>query len=64
MILNLFESAVQRRKDDRDLNAIHKKYGDDVVEVLDGRVKDETLSDRDRKHWARLLRKARQRFGN
>ena len=62
MILGLFESDAQRRKDDRDLDAIHRKYGDGVVEVLDERVNDTTLSGRDRKHWARLLRKARQRF--
>ncbi len=62
MLLNLFESGIQRRKDDRDLKAIHKRYGEKAVQVLDDRVNDENLSERDRKHWARLLRKARQRF--
>lgn len=62
MVLGLFESAEQRRKDDRDLDAIHKKYGDTTIDVLDGRAKDANLTDRERKHWARLLRKARQRF--
>ncbi|AOG00073.1 MAG: hypothetical protein ACT6R2_07475 [Blastomonas fulva] len=62
MVLSLFESAEQRRKDDRELDTIHKKYGDTTVDVLDARARDESLTDRERKHWSRLLRKARQRF--
>jgi len=62
MVLSLFESAEQRRKDDRELETIHKKYGDTTVDVLDARARDESLTDRERKHWSRLLRKARQRF--
>ncbi|MGQ3176318.1 hypothetical protein [Blastomonas fulva] len=58
----MFESAEQRRKDDRELDTIHKKYGDTTVDVLDARARDESLTDRERKHWSRLLRKARQRF--
>lgn len=63
MILGLFESAEQRRKDERDLDNMSRRYGDDVVKVLQARVNDEKLSERDRKHWARLLRKAKSRFG-
>lgn len=62
MVLSLFESAEQRRKDDRELDTIHKKYGDTTVDILDARARDESLTDRERKHWSRLLRKARQRF--
>lgn len=62
MVLRLFESAEQRRKDDGDLLSMHKRFGDDIINVLESRVADERLRDRDRKHWARLLRKARQRF--
>ncbi|WP_430388442.1 hypothetical protein [Blastomonas fulva] len=62
MVLSLFESAEQRRKDERELDTIHKKYGDTTVDVLDARAHDESLTDRERKHWSRLLRKARQRF--
>lgn len=61
MVLTLFESATQRRKDDSELKSLHKRYGGELAAVLEGRVADENLSDRDRKHWARLLRKARQR---
>jgi hypothetical protein len=62
MVLALFESASQRRKDDSELKALHKRFGSEIATVLEGRVADEKLSERDRKHWARLLRKARQRF--
>lgn len=64
MVLSLFESAEQRRKDDDDLKAMHKKYGAEIFEVLEHRATDTALSDRDRKHWSRLLRKARQRFAD
>lgn len=63
MILGLFESAEQRRKDTRDLDNMFKRYGDEIINVLQSRVDDDTLRERDRKHWARLLRKARSRFG-
>lgn len=62
MVLGLFESAEQRRKDDGDLKSLHKRYGAEIVNVLEARAGDEKLSDRDRRHWSRLLRKARQRF--
>lgn len=62
MVLTLFESAEQRRKDDSDLKSLHKRYGAEIVGVLEGRADDANLSERDRKHWTRLLRKARQRF--
>ena len=63
MILGLFESVEQRRKDEDELTAIHHKYGEDTCKVLKARVSDEKLKQRDRKHWARLLRKAKARFG-
>lgn len=62
MVLSLFESAAQRRKDDDDLKSMHKRYGAEIFDVLEARASDEELSDRDRKHWSRLLRKARLRF--
>ena len=64
MVLGLFESAEQRLNDDRDLKAMHRRYGDEIFAILESRVEDETLAKRDRKHWARLLRKARSRFAN
>lgn len=63
MVLSLFESADQRRRDDEELGTIHRKYGDETCKILQARVNDETLKSRDRKHWARLLRKAKSRFG-
>ncbi len=62
MVLSLFESAEQRRRDNDELSAMHRKYGDEICSVLAARVEDENLSARDRKHWSRLLRKARARF--
>jgi len=64
MVLSLFESAHQRRNDDRDLKAMYKQYGGEIFGVLEGRVNDEVLTERDRKHWARLVRKARSRYSN
>lgn len=64
MMLGLFETAEQRRKDERDLDALHLKYADEICNVLEARVNDDSLRTRDRKHWRRLLRKARQRFDN
>lgn len=63
MILGLFESAEQRRKDARDLSDMFEKYGEDLIDVLQARADDTKLRDRDRKHWARLLRKARSQYG-
>lgn len=63
MILGLFESADQRRRDARDLSDMFDKYGDDLVDVLRARAEDPKLRDRDRKHWSRLLRKARSQYG-
>ena len=63
MILGLFESAEQRCKDERDLENMYRRYGDDIVKVLQARVNDTKLRERDRKHWARLLRKAKSRYG-
>ncbi len=63
MILGLFESAEQRRKDARDLRDMFEKYGDDLIEILQARSEDTKLRDRDRKHWSRLLRKARSQYG-
>jgi hypothetical protein len=62
--MNLFQSAEQRRKDDDDLQELHVKYGDTIIEVLRARCDNENLRSRDRKHWSRLLRKARSQFSD
>lgn len=64
MIFSLFETAEHRRKDDEDLKSLHERYGTEIVDVLEARAGDDTLSARDRRHWTRLLRKARQRFAD
>lgn len=64
MVLGFFESAEQRRKDLREIELIHKKYGETTIAVLEGRATDAALTDRERKHWARLLGKARRRYGD
>jgi hypothetical protein len=64
MVLGLFESAEQRRKDLREIEMIHMKYGDTIIAVLEGRAKDPALTSRERRHWARLLTKARRQYKN
>ena len=63
MVLKLFESADQRRKDQDDLQELYVKYGDTILDVLQARSDDDQLRSRDRRHWARLLRKAKGQFG-
>jgi hypothetical protein len=64
MVLGLFENATQRRRDEDELKAMHRRYGGEIISVLEARTQDGNLSDRDRKHWGRLLRKARSRFAD
>ncbi|MBA4780409.1 MAG: hypothetical protein MK060_00910 [Blastomonas sp.] len=45
------------------MDNMFKRYGDEILNVLQARADDTKLRDRDRKHWARLLRKAKSRFG-
>jgi hypothetical protein len=61
--MGLFESAEQRRRDQLELESLYERYEGDIIAELERRTKDTTLRDRDRKHWSRLLRKARGLYG-
>lgn len=56
MFYELFASSDTKAKDSRELNNIVNKYGENTIEELRKRAKDQSLSARDRKHWRRLLR--------
>lgn len=59
MLYRLFASRSTKANDSREFNQITNKYGDDSIEELRKRAKDPSLSQRDRKHWRRLLRFAK-----
>jgi hypothetical protein len=58
-MLVLFESKERRAKDRQEVVALFRKYGDETVDILRIRVTDKNLSSRDRKHWKRILSKAK-----
>ncbi|MEO9601126.1 hypothetical protein [Parasphingorhabdus sp.] len=58
-MLELFESPDRRIKDERELRQLYSRYGADTPTILSERAVDESLSSRDRGHWRRLARKAR-----
>ncbi|WP_108810573.1 hypothetical protein [Sphingorhabdus sp. Alg231-15] len=58
-MLTLFESRDRRIKDAQEVKRLHTKYGDELVTVLKERSRDRSMKDRDRRHWKRILRKAR-----
>ncbi len=58
-MLTLFESRGRRIKDAQEVVRLHDKYGDELVTVLKERTRDRSMKDRDRRHWKRILRKAR-----
>jgi hypothetical protein len=48
------------QRDKQELYALQLRYGDKAAAILEACVNDDTLSDRDRKHWRRLLKLLRQ----
>ncbi len=60
MLLQLFETRARKAADDHELRRLVAKYEADVVPVLQERLRQPGLSARDKKHWLRLLRKARR----
>ncbi|MGB5482900.1 hypothetical protein [Parasphingorhabdus sp.] len=60
-MFDLFEPRDRRVKDEQAVHYYYTKYGDDAPAVLSDRASDHGLSSRDRRHWRRLARKARQR---
>ncbi|MEQ8743822.1 hypothetical protein [Parasphingorhabdus sp.] len=63
-MFGLFDPPYRRVKDDRELRYFYMKYGPDAITILDERANDIGLTVRDRRHWRRLARKARQRQGD
>jgi hypothetical protein len=60
MLGRLFENKAQSRQDAIEVKALLLRYGENTVSVLTERAEDTDLSSRDRDHWKRILRKARQ----
>jgi hypothetical protein len=55
----LFKSRIRQNFDESELRGLRSRYGDRLLDVLKGRIKQRGLSGRDRRHWKRLLRLAR-----
>jgi hypothetical protein len=60
MLGRLFENKAKARQDIIELKSLQLRYGENVVTVLSERAEDPEISTRDRQHWKRILRKARQ----
>lgn len=58
-MLRLFETKDRRIKDAQEVRQLYNRYGDELVTVLKDRARDRSMKDRDRRHWKRILRKAR-----
>lgn len=63
-MLGLFGSSDQRFQDERELRRLFDKYGNETVNVLRIRSQDKSISQRDRRHWKRLVRRARRMAGD
>lgn len=55
-----FESRERCARDKTEINVMQTNYGEKTVSVLEHRSHDNNLSPRSRRHWKRLLRKARK----
>ena len=62
-MFTFFEPNERVLRDKQELYALELRYGDGVVDVLEARVNDETLAQRDRSHWRRLLKRLRKQHG-
>lgn len=58
-MLTLFETRDRQLKDALELRRLETKYGDELVAVLRDRAADRSMRIKDRRHWQRILRKAR-----
>lgn len=58
--MTLFESRDRRTKDAQEVRHLFKRHGENTITVLKNRVDDASISARDRRHWKRILRKARR----
>ena len=60
MFETLFESREKAWADTRELKRLENKYGGEMLNILSGRANDHGLDVRSRRHWKRLLRKAKK----
>ena len=59
-MFGLFDSPQRRIRDERELRDLYLKYGAETAAILKERASDTSLSNRDRRHWRRLARRARR----
>ena len=59
MLSELFESKEKAARDALELRTMKIRYGGELMTILEARARDRDLPERDRKHWKRMLRKAR-----
>jgi hypothetical protein len=53
-----FDARKRMARDASELSSLRIDYGSDMKTVLWQRANDDTLRERDRRHWQRLLKKA------
>lgn len=63
-MLGLFGSSNQRDQDEGELRRLFDKYGNETVRILRHWSQDKSISQRDRRHWKRLVRRARRMAGD
>lgn len=63
MIATLFESWERREADLVELERLRNKYGAELVGELSARASAQGLASRDRRHWQRILKKAKAEYG-
>ena len=60
MLDRLFESRERGVRDAQEVQKLRGRYGSELLPELRARIGDKDLALRDRKHWRRILRKARR----
>lgn len=59
-MLGLFESKERSMRDQNEIAMLQNRYGETLVDELKQRANNDELAPRDRRHWQRLLRKAKR----
>ncbi|MEH6790671.1 hypothetical protein [Parasphingorhabdus sp.] len=60
-MFGLFDPSYRRVRDEREVRYYFSKYGEDAPDILSARAHDDSLDARNRRHWRRVARMARQR---
>jgi hypothetical protein len=60
MFARLFESTEKRGADQLELQRLQAKYGAQLVDVLKQRAGQRGISSRNKRHWQRILKKAKR----